>query len=187
MSLNGKPTVMEIDTGAAVSIMAEAKFSEISEDLQASQVNLCTYSGEKFSIKGEAMCNVEYAGKLYVLPLVIMAGNGPTLVGRNWLRHIPLNWSNLFQPIHVVDDQLSQVLRPFSEVFAGELGTLQGNKASIHIDPSIPHKFCKARSLLYAMKEKVEKELQKLESQGIISPVKYSKWAAPIVPVLKQD
>ena len=37
------------------------------------------------------------------------------------------------------------------------------------------------------MKENVEIELQKLETQGIISTVKYSKWAVPIVPVLKQD
>ena len=51
MSLNGKPAVMEIGTGVAVSTMAEAKFSEISEDLQASEMNLCTYSGEKLSVK----------------------------------------------------------------------------------------------------------------------------------------
>ena len=188
MTLNGKPTLMEIDTGAAVSIMTETKFMEISsEELQGSLVNLCTYSGEKLSVKGEAMCNVEYDGKMYVLPLVIVAGSGPTLIGRNWLRHIPINWSNLFQPIHLVHDQLAQLLQSFDEVFADELGALQGSKASIYIDPNIPPRFCKARSLPYAMKEKVEKELQKLEAQGIISPVKYSKWAAPIVPVLKQD
>ena len=37
------------------------------------------------------------------------------------------------------------------------------------------------------MREMVEKELQQLESLGIIKPVKSSKWAAPIVPVLKPD
>ena len=37
------------------------------------------------------------------------------------------------------------------------------------------------------MKGKAEAEIQHLQDQGIISPVKYSKWAAPIVPVLKQD
>ena len=37
------------------------------------------------------------------------------------------------------------------------------------------------------MREKVEKELQNLETQGIITPVKFSKWAAPIVPVLKDN
>ena len=68
-----------------------------------------------------------------------------------------------------------------------ELGTLQGKKVSIHIDLSVPPKFCTARSLPYTMKEKVEAELQCLQGQGIISSIRYSKWATPIVPVLKQD
>ena len=37
------------------------------------------------------------------------------------------------------------------------------------------------------MKEMVEKELHRLENLGVIKPVKSSKWAAPIVPVLKSD
>jgi len=49
MTLNGRSTVMEINTGAEVSITTEAKFREISEELQESRVNLCTYSGEKLS------------------------------------------------------------------------------------------------------------------------------------------
>ena len=153
-----------------------------SDPLQQSVVNLCTYSGEKIQVKGEAMCNTEYKGKHYVLPIVVISGNGPTLLGRSWLQHIPLNWPNLFQAILKVDDKLSQLLQSFSDVFKEELGALQGEKVNIHIDPSVPPKFCKAWSLPYAMREKVEKELQCLEDQGIITPVKYSKWAAPIVP-----
>ena len=36
-------------------------------------------------------------------------------------------------------------------------------------------------------RERVGNELQRLEDQGTITLVKYLKWAAPIVPVLKQD
>ena len=36
-------------------------------------------------------------------------------------------------------------------------------------------------------KDKVEDELKKLQEQGVIEPVKFSKWAVPIVPVLKHD
>ena len=70
---------MELNTGLAVTIMAEFKFKEIlSDSLQESAVNLCTYSGEKIQVKGEAMCNVEYEGKHYVLPIVVISRNGPT-------------------------------------------------------------------------------------------------------------
>ena len=133
------------------------------------------------------MCNVEYEGKHYVLPIVVTSGSGPTLLGRTWLQYIPLNWPKLFRAILKVDDKLSQLLQSFAGVFEDKLGTLQGEKVSIHIDFSVPPKFCKARSLPYAMKEKVETELQRLQDQGIILPLKYSKWAAPFMPVLKQD
>ena len=37
------------------------------------------------------------------------------------------------------------------------------------------------------MRPKVEKELEKLERDGIISKIKMSDWASPIVPVLKKN
>ena len=37
------------------------------------------------------------------------------------------------------------------------------------------------------MKEKFEKELERLQKEGIITPVQFSDWAAQTVPVLKSD
>ena len=55
------------------------------------------------------------------------------------------------------------------------------------LDPEASPKFCKARPVPYAMREKVEIELRKLEKEGILEPIEFSNWAAPIVAVLKQD
>ena len=57
----------------------------------------------------------------------------------------------------------------------------------LNVDCDATPKFFKARTVPLALKEKVEAELQNLESMGIISPVESSRWAAPIVPVLKQN
>ena len=40
---------------------------------------------------------------------------------------------------------------------------------------------------LYALKGKVKQELERLESTGIISPVEFADWAAPIVPMVKTN
>ena len=45
----------------------------------------------------------------------------------------------------------------------------------------------KARPVAYAMKEKIEKELDRLMSLGNLEPIQFSEWASPIVPVLKSD
>ena len=39
----------------------------------------------------------------------------------------------------------------------------------------------------YALKGPIEEELERLEREGIIEPVKYSDWASPVVPVPKPD
>lgn len=46
-------------------------------------------------------------------------------------------------------------------------------------------KFFKARSV--PTRKKINKEIDCLLADGILEPVKTSDWAAPIVPVLKQD
>ena len=37
------------------------------------------------------------------------------------------------------------------------------------------------------MHSKVEKELERLTNEGIIEPVRFADWVAPIVPVIKRD
>ena len=60
-------------------------------------------------------------------------------------------------------------------------------KAKIYVESEATPKYFKARSVPYAMKAKIEEQLSKMEKEGIIKPVAYSEWAAPIVPVLKSD
>ena len=71
------------------------------------------------------------------------------------------------------------------EVFGEELGMLKGYEAKIHIDAGVTPWFCGARPVLYAMRVKVEQELERLVREGILEPVQHSDWAVPIVLVLK--
>ena len=47
--------------------------------------------------------------------------------------------------------------------------------------------FFRPRPVAYALRGKVETEFQRLQDAGVITPDKFSEWAAPIVPVLKHD
>ncbi|VDI15716.1 Hypothetical predicted protein [Mytilus galloprovincialis] len=72
-------------------------------------------------------------------------------------------------------------------VFKDEFGTVKGMKAKIYVDESAVPKYFKARPLPYALKDKVEMELERLEKEGQIQQVEFSDWAAPIVPVVKEN
>ena len=61
------------------------------------------------------------------------------------------------------------------------------NPSKIHVDPTATPIFHKARPVPYALREKIEQHLERLERAGTIEPVQYSEWAAPIVPVMKSD
>ncbi|XP_037556252.1 uncharacterized protein LOC119433154 [Dermacentor silvarum] len=83
--------------------------------------------------------------------------------------------------------QLSQVQGEAQSLFQLGVGTFAGTTASIYVPEGAQPRFSKPRPLLFALKNGVTQELQRLQREGILMPVKTSEWAAPIVPVLKRD
>ena len=134
---------------------------------------------------GTVTVQAKYGEQLLQLPVHVIDGDGPNLLGRDWLAQFKINLANVYNL--VAPDKLDQMLSKHSQVFKDGLGKLIDVKVKLAIDPTVTPKFHKARSLPFALKEKVELELQKHEEQGIISPVTHSDWAAPIVPVMKQN
>ncbi len=115
---------------------------------------------------------------------MIVEGSGPTLLCRDWLCCIQLNWREIH---HVHSPSLQSVLARYPSVFQEGLGTLQGFKARIYVDPDAPPRFHPVRSVPYALWDKVDKELQRLQDEGTLKPVEIAEWAAPTVVVLKRD
>ncbi|KAH7985665.1 hypothetical protein HPB49_026318 [Dermacentor silvarum] len=57
-------------------------------------------------------------------------------------------------------------------------------KAVLHVVKDVPSL---PRPLPFALKDGVTQELQRLQREGILVPVKTSEWATPLDPVLKRD
>ena len=74
---------MEVDTGASLTLMSETTFSGLwpGRSLQPSQVRLQSYLRETIPVVGCFCVNVDYNGQTCELPLVIVAGSGPTVLG----------------------------------------------------------------------------------------------------------
>ena len=183
---------MEVDTGASASIISEETYQNLwpmrgRPPLRSSHTRLRTYTGEELETKGSITVTVEYDGQKEILSLLVVAGTGPSLLGRDWLHKIRLDWKSLYRLQAMPSTSLRAVLDRHGEVFRDELGRAKGVTATIQVDPKVRPRFFKPRTIPYALKAKVDQELARLERADVIEPIQYSDWAAPIVPVLKRD
>lgn len=67
------------------------------------------------------------------------------------------------------------------------MGTLKGIEARIKVPETANPKFCKARPVPYAIKPKVDAELDRLVKAGVLEKVETSDWATPILPIPKDN
>ena len=188
LKVEGKPLTMELDTGAAVSIITEATRRAMFQDLKLceSSIVLKTYTDEPMQVTGQLNVHVQYGNQTEPLVLVVVAGDGPSLFGRNWLKYIQLDWHRI-GTITKQSEGLQALLQKHDRLFKEELGTVKPHKATLHVKPEATPKFFKPRLVPFATKEAVGQELDRLEKQGIIKKVSTSDWAAPIVAVPKKD
>ena len=123
LKVNNTEVVMELDTGASLTIMSEKiqqkKLPHL--ELQPSAVTLTTYSGEQLKVLGQAQVKVVYKTQEVEAPLIVVAGEGPTLFGRNWLQLIQLDWKEIRYMTTAVD----KLLQKYEILFKDELGTMK--------------------------------------------------------------
>lgn len=188
---------VEIDTGASRSVLSSSLYNSLWSKSKRPKLlpptqQLRVWGGKQLSILGEIKVLTEIcATKVYSKPklasFVVVEGHGPILFGRDNLANYNMlpKFSNVN---HAESDNFSNELaKQFQNLFSDGLGCYKDYLVSFDIDQSEQPKYCKARTVPYAMKPRLDVALDNLVSDGIISPISYSKWAAPVVPVVKPD
>ncbi len=177
LKVQGKSLTMDIDTGAEVSLIAEDTYKEVLPELalSPSQVVLKTYTNQVIPVVGEATVTVQYGTATQQLRLVVVAGDGPSLLGRDWLQTLRLDWHSICEVNAEQPLGLEALLQKHASLFNDEVGSVNTHKANLHVRPDAVPKFHKARPVPFAIKDKIKQELDKLESDGIIRKVSHSQ------------
>ena len=195
MVVQGQTLLMEIDTGASVTIISKETYTRYfcSIPLLPSTVKLHTYTGDKIVVCGKFNADVQYESQHATLPVTVVGGAGPSLIGRDWLFKLKLEWNKIMKINSVANTdestkhELKALLGKFPDVFKTGLGTMQGITAKLELKDGVIPKFCKARPVPYALQPTVEEEYDRLEREGIIEKVEFSEWGTPMVHIPKSD
>ena len=96
-----------------------------SHQLQKSNIKLKTYTGELLPMYGQFTTEVHYHNQELPLWFMVAGKNGPSLLGREWLHSLRLDWNTV---LSIKDGSLSTILEKYSGVFSTGLGTLRDLK-----------------------------------------------------------
>ena len=82
---------------------------------------------------------------------------------------------------------VESLIQRYSDLFRNDLGKMRHFKATLKLLPDVQPKFHRPRPVPFALKEAVERELDRLEEAGVIEKVTHCEWAAPVVVVPKKN
>ena len=127
--MDGKDISMEIDTGAAVSLISLVTKEQLfpQNELLATTLVLTTYTGEQMVVVGRMKVKVNYGETNKLLFLYVVEGQGPSLMGREWLNEININWQKLnladaFNNVVPTNSEVERLLKKYVNVFKEGLG-----------------------------------------------------------------
>lgn len=178
---------LEIDTGSRISAINKDCYDKLFKNKEICKDNLIlrSYSGAQIDSLGYISVRVQLQSmvvdhlRLYIIP----GGNRP-LLGRDWLRALEISQININELIEE-DRFVSSLRKEFPEVFSEELGTCNRKLQLQLTDES--GVYVRARPVPLALRERVERELERLERDGTIYRVDHSDFGTPIVPVIKSN
>ncbi|UYV65830.1 K02A2.6-like [Cordylochernes scorpioides] len=177
-----------VDTGSPVTLMPKSIFEKLwrAKPLIPTALNLKSFCNNPIKVVGERKVFVKEANMS--LRLIVVDESIPEIVlGREWLKFLNINYSKLLNVNKISESCIDSLIESYANLFKDELGCLKDVKLDISIKKEEAPVFCKARSLPYSLKKKVEDELECLVERGILEPIVHASWAAPIVPVVKKD
>ena len=142
VDVDNYPLAMELDT-ESFSIISETMYKNLPSAtiLEPTSAQLMTYTGKSIKVLGSILINVCHNGQEKSLPLLVVSGDGPSLLGRNWLHQLKLDWTSVF--CLQSETELEKVLTDHKDVFNDKLGTSHGTTVKLHNDPKSVSNFAR--------------------------------------------
>eukprot|EP00079_Xenopus_tropicalis_P023325 XP_012815654.2 PREDICTED: LOW QUALITY PROTEIN: uncharacterized protein K02A2.6-like [Xenopus tropicalis] len=186
--LQGSKCRMEVDTGCDYSLISEETFHALwptnCPPILPCNVRLVDYNKKTVDVMGACFVKVLYEKDRGKLRLIITKGQRASLLGVEWFEPLGIQLTGVN---YATADSLQAVIKDFSSVFEEGLGKFKGSPISFLLDPKVVPIRMKPRPVPFALRSKIDDEIDRLVQKGALIPVTHPTWATPIVPVLKPN
>ena len=132
-------------------LLETSKFMFADETLHPSSLVLKTYTDEQMEVMGTLNMQVQYGEQKKKLVLVVVGGNGPSLLGRNWLKHIKLDWSSIVAVRTIKMKPLHTLMQRHQQLFSEGLGLIEPFTATLHVRPDTTPRFFKPHQVPFSL------------------------------------
>ncbi|KAL3242596.1 hypothetical protein MRX96_047709 [Rhipicephalus microplus] len=175
VEIEGVECEMEVDSGSTFSLISEATARQIFPNgripkLKQLDVVMKDYQGNCIAVQGMATVTVKFRGFAGPLKLVIVKGQRQILLGLDWFPALGIKVTR----VHRMDElatAFDKLFEEFAVVFDGGLGCYKGPPVKLALNPEVVPVRLKARRVPFALRQKIDAELDKLLQQGVLEPV----------------
>ena len=191
MEIAGESVRMRIDTGASCNVLPQ-KFVPYGTNIIQSDRTLKMYSNSTMPVVGTCRVRIRNPknNKKYNAEFVVVKGDHTPLIGSRAFQQgnlVKVQQDNIQQvTMNTAILTLDQVKEEFGDVFKGQ-GCMEG-KLHLEIDKTVTPVINPPRRVPFALKEKLESELDRLEKLEMIRKVKEpTDWVSSLVVVEKPN
>lgn len=190
VTVNDKQLKMEIDTGSYATIMSKKDKDKYFPEIKIKTSNIPLKAYGKVPLEQEGIIDeltVIIGRKKTKLSMIVMKGNGPILIGRQWLKIFELwpfdikdneknkinnkvDYCNKINPLNIVKDFTNK----FPKLFGKGPGLYNKGMLKLTVKKDARPVALKARHLPFALANKVEDEINRLESLGHLEKIDVS-------------
>lgn len=197
LKIDDIPVVFEADSGSRFAIMSKRTFSKvgIQKPILACKIILKSFTGNFIFILGYVNVSVSYRNKNFAnLRLLIADEDVDTVFGREWWFAIHFDiFENPVSEVKKLDvpfdlcQALKNAVTEFDDIFDDAFGTLKNVCERVNVKPDAKPIFCRHRNIVYALRDPVSNEIDRLIVAGVYVATNSSDWATPLVIVTKAN
>ena len=178
------PTIFKLDTGAEVSAVCEEFFQTLGKPLQKPSKLLYGPSHHSLDVTGQFEEVLHYKDRSSQQKIYVVRGLTTNLLGLPAI--VSLHLASRVDTTTVADYK-SLIEECFPKVFKG-LGNLGDPYVIKLAQGAMPHAIYAPRTVALPMRPRVQEELDRMESMGVISRVEEpSQWCAGMVAIPKKN